>query len=38
MPLRSYTMIHKNARLSTKDKAQLIEWTTKTEDSLKLKN
>jgi hypothetical protein len=38
MPLRSYTMIHKNARLSTKDKAQLIDWATKTEDSLKLKN
>lgn len=36
MPLRSYTLIHRNARLSSQDKALLFEWTTKTKDSLRL--
>jgi hypothetical protein len=36
MPLGSYTMIHKNARLSKEDKALLIDWATRTEDSLRL--
>jgi cytochrome c553 len=36
MPLSSYTMIHKDARLSHQDKALLIEWATKTKDSLRL--
>jgi len=34
MPLNSYTMIHKNARLSKEDKALLIDWTMSTKDSL----
>ncbi|HEV8271444.1 MAG TPA: heme-binding domain-containing protein [Chitinophagaceae bacterium] len=34
MPLNSYTMIHKNARLSKEDKALLIDWATSTKDSL----
>ena len=36
MPLSSYTMIHQNARLSKEDKALLIEWATRTKDSLRL--
>lgn len=36
MPLSSYTMIHKDARLSNGDKALLIEWATKMKDSLRL--
>jgi hypothetical protein len=36
MPLSSYKMIHQNARLSKEDKALLIEWTTRTKDSLRL--
>jgi hypothetical protein len=38
MPLSSYTMIHKDAKLSNQDKALLIEWATKTKDSLRLQN
>jgi len=34
MPLNSYTMIHKNARLSKEDKALLIDWAMSTKDSL----
>ena len=34
MPLNSYTMIHKNARLSKEDKTLLIDWATRTKDSL----
>jgi hypothetical protein len=38
MPLNSYAMIHKNARLSKEDKALLIDWATRTKDSLRLNN
>jgi len=38
MPLNSYTIIHKNARLSKEDKALLIDWTIRTKDSLRLNN
>ncbi len=38
MPLSSYTLIHKNANLSKEEKALLIDWTTKTKDSLTSKN
>ena len=34
MPLTSYILIHKNARLSNEDKALLIGWAMSTEDSL----
>lgn len=34
MPLSSYTMIHKNARLSPTDKALIMDWIQKTADSL----
>ena len=36
MPLKSYTMVHKNARLSTEDKTVLIAWVVRMEDSLRL--
>jgi hypothetical protein len=36
MPLGSYRMIHQNARLSKEDKVLLIEWATRTKDSLRL--
>jgi hypothetical protein len=35
MPLSSYTMIHKNARLSKEDKALVIDWAERIRDSLK---
>ena len=38
MPISSYELIHKNARLSKEDKALLIEWATRTKDSLRLNN
>jgi len=38
MPLTSYTMIHKNARLSKNDKQLIIDWATKKKDSLRLNN
>lgn len=38
MPLSSYTLIHKNARLTKDDKALIIGWARKTKDSLTLKN
>ena len=34
MPLNSYILIHKNARLSNEDKALLIGWAMSTKDSL----
>jgi hypothetical protein len=34
MPLSTYTMIHKNAKLSADSKALLIQWTAKVIDSL----
>ena len=34
MPLSSYTMIHKDARLSEEDENLLIEWATRTKDSV----
>lgn len=36
MPLSSYTMIHKSARLSKEDKSLLIDWAERTKDSLRL--
>jgi hypothetical protein len=38
MPLSSYTLIHKNARLANADKALVIEWAGRTKDSLDIKN
>ncbi len=38
MPFPSYTLIHKNARLTKDEKATLIDWANKTKDSLSLKN
>jgi hypothetical protein len=38
MPLSSYTMTHKDARLSKEDKALLNDWATRTKDSLWLNN
>ena len=38
MPLTSYTMIHKNARLSKEDKTLLIDWATRAKDSLRVSN
>ena len=34
MPLGSYTLLHKNARLSKEDKVLIIDWATGTKDSL----
>ena len=38
MPISSYTIIHKNARLTNKEKAQIIDWASTTRDSLADKN
>lgn len=38
MPLYSYTILHKNARLSTEEKALIISWAQKAKDSLDKKN
>lgn len=38
MPLSSYTCVHKNARLTKKDKNLIMEWATITKDSLAAKN
>jgi len=38
MPLNSYAIIHKDARLSKEDKALLINWATRIKDSLGLNN
>lgn len=37
MPLSSYEMLHKDARLSDAEKALLIDWAVKTKDSLTAK-
>ena len=37
MPLPSYTWMHKNARLTKNEKAIIIDWVTKTKDSLSIK-
>lgn len=37
MPLSSYTLIHKNARLSPAEKISIINWARKTADSLTIK-
>lgn len=36
MPLSSYTLIHKNARLTPDDKVLIMDWARKTKDSLAL--
>ena len=38
MPLWSYTLLHKNAKLSADEKKVLLEWVKTTKDSLSLKN
>lgn len=38
MPISSYTIIHKNARLTKEEKAQIIDWAKITRDSLANKN
>ena len=38
MPLNSYTMLHKNARLSAENKEVLLDWVKATKDSLSQKN
>jgi len=38
MPLSSYRLMHKNANLSKEEKVLIIDWTTKTKDSLTSKN
>lgn len=37
MPLSSYTLMHKNARLTKDDRVILIDWARKTKDSLAAK-
>ena len=37
MPLTSYILIHKDAKLSKEEKAFVIEWATRTRDSLSLR-
>ena len=38
MPFPSYTLIHRNARLTKEEKTLIIEWANNTKDSLSLKN
>ena len=38
MPISSYTIIHKNARLTKEEKAQIIDWAKIIRDSLANKN
>ena len=38
MPLHSYTLMHSDARLTENEKAIIIDWATKTKDSLSIKN
>ncbi|SHL10073.1 Haem-binding domain-containing protein [Chitinophaga jiangningensis] len=38
MPLSSYTLIHKNARLSQGERELIMDWARKTRDSLSSKN
>jgi hypothetical protein len=37
MPLKSYTILHKNARLSKEQRQSIIDWASKTKDSLSKK-
>ena len=34
MPLASYTLIHKNARLTTVQKKEVMDWISKIKDSI----
>ncbi|MNV63997.1 hypothetical protein D3C71_1566210 [compost metagenome] len=36
MPLSSYTLIHKNAKLSLNEKKLVLDWLTRTRDSISL--
>jgi len=38
MPLPSYALVHSNSRLTTHEKALLINWANKTKDRLSIKN
>ncbi|MEO5561819.1 MAG: heme-binding domain-containing protein [Chitinophagaceae bacterium] len=38
MPLRSYTLLHKNAKLSQRDKVMIIDWLERTRDSISSKD
>jgi hypothetical protein len=38
MPLKSYKIMHKNAQLSTSEKALLINWVQRARDSISVKN
>jgi hypothetical protein len=38
MPLKSYTFLHRNAKLSQENKELLLDWIKTTKDSLSLKN
>jgi hypothetical protein len=38
MPLNSYTIFHKNAKLSAESKVLILDWIKTTKDSLSLKN
>jgi hypothetical protein len=38
MPFPSYTLIHKNARLTKEEKGIVIDWSNKAKDSLSLRN
>jgi hypothetical protein len=38
MPFPSYTLIHRNARLTKEEKTLIIEWANNTKDRLSLKN
>jgi hypothetical protein len=38
MPLASYTLIHKNARLTTVQKKEVMDWISKIKDSISLQN
>ncbi len=38
MPIASYTWMHSDAKLSAEDEASIIDWATRTRDSLEVKN
>jgi hypothetical protein len=38
MPLASYTWMHRDAKLSAEKRALIIDWATRTRDSLAVKN
>lgn len=38
MPLTSYTLLHQDAKLSKDEKTLVIDWATKTRDSLEANN